>query len=88
MQEDWTYHPGMQEEGMRQSNDGCSKQKSKTWKTTHQIDEDEASLIFSLSDKRGIDVKLHVAGTEIDMEVDTGATVTVIPKAIYEKRLS
>ena len=70
------------------SNDGRSKQKSKTWKTTHQIDEDEVSLIFSLSDKRGIDVKLHVAGTEIDMEVDTGATVTVIPKAIYEKRLN
>ena len=69
------------------SNDGCSKQKSKTWKTTHQIDEDEVSLIFSLSDKRGIDVKLHVPGTEIDMEVDTGATVTVIPKAIFEKRL-
>ena len=64
------------------------KQKSKTWKTTRQINEDEVSLIFSLSDKRGIDVKLHVVvSTEIDMKVDTGATVTVTPKATHEKRL-
>ena len=52
------------------------------WKTTHQTDKGEVSLLFPLSDKRGIDVKLHVIATKIDMEVDTRATVTVIPKAL------
>ena len=46
------------------------------------------SLICSLSGKGGVKVTLVVADTELDMEVDTGATVTVIPHEIYTQRLS
>ena len=48
------------------------------------------SLSFSLSDKHGLQVRLHETGTEIDMdvmEVEIEATVTVIPKSIHQKRL-
>lgn len=44
-------------------------------------------MICSLSVKGGVKVTVVVAGAELPMEVDTGATVTVIPQNIYEQKL-
>ena len=52
---------------------------------THQIDEDNVSVVFVQSGKGGVTITLEVAGSQILMEVDTGATVTVIPISVYEQ---
>ena len=55
---------------------------------THQIDEDTVSVVFAQSGKGGVKITLEVAGSQIPMKVDTGATMTVIPISAYEQYLS
>ena len=55
---------------------------------THQIDEDTVSVVFARSGKGGVKIILEVAGSQIPMEVDTGAAVTVILISVYEQYLS
>ena len=50
-----------------------SKQKGKP----HQIDQEQVGVLFSLTSKGGVKVTMNVGGSDVDMEVDTGATVTV-----------
>ena len=45
-------------------------------------------MVFAQSVKGGVKITLKVAGSQIPMEVDTGATVTVIPISVYEQYLS
>ena len=54
---------------------------------THEIEE-EVGIICSVSGKDGVKITLSVADTDLEMEVDTGATVTVIPKEVYNRHLS
>ena len=42
-------------------------------------------MVFVQSGKGGVTITLEVAGSQILMEVDTGATVTVIPISVYEQ---
>ena len=55
---------------------------------THEIDEDTVSVVFAQSGKGGVKITLEVGGSQIPMEVDTGATVTVIPISVYEQYLT
>ena len=55
---------------------------------THQIDEDTVSVVFAQSGKGGVKITLEVAGSQIPMKVDTGATTMVIPISVYEQYLS
>ena len=64
-----------------------SKQKGKPC-STHQIDQEEESVLFLLTSKGGVIVTMNITGSDIDMEVDTGATVTVIPTGVYQSSLS
>ena len=48
-------------------------------RATHHVDEESLSVVYSISDKRGVTVEMDVAGRQIELEIDTGATVTVIP---------
>ena len=45
-------------------------------------------MLFAQSGKGGVKITLEVAGSQIPMEVGTGATVTVIPISVYEQYLS
>ena len=45
-------------------------------------------MVFAQSGKGGVKITLEVAGSQILMKVDTGATVTVIPISVYEQYLS
>ena len=56
-------------------------------RTTHHVDEESLSVVYSISDKRGVTVEMYVAGRQIELEIDTGATVTVIPTSTYQKYL-
>ena len=57
---------------------------------THQVEEDEeVSLICTLSDKPvSPKVQVDVAGTLLTMDVDTGASMTVIPTHIFSQFLT
>ena len=63
-----------------------SKQKEKP-RSTHQIDQEEVGILFSLTSKGGVNVKMNIAGSDVDMEVDTEATVTVVPTGVYQYRI-
>ena len=52
-------------------------------RTTHHIDEESLSAAYSISDKRGVTAEMDVAGRGIELEIDTGATVTVVPTSTY-----
>ena len=43
--------------------------------------------MFAQSGKGGFKITLEVAGSQIPMDVDTAATVTVIPISVYEQYL-
>ena len=51
-------------------------------RTTHHVD-----VVYSISNKRSVTVEMDVAGRQIELEIDTGATVTVIPTSTYQKYL-
>ena len=53
----------------------------------HKIDED-VSTFFSLSSKEGVMVKINVVGVDVELQVDTGATITVVPTNIYKSQIS
>ena len=57
---------------------------------THQVEEDEeVSLICTLPEKSGSPkVQVEVAGTLLTMDVDTGASMTVIPTHIFSQFLT
>ena len=65
----------------------CATAKGKP-QPTYQIDEDTVSVVSAQSGKVGVKITLEVADRQIPMEVDTGATVTVIPISVYEQYLS
>jgi predicted aspartyl protease len=52
------------------------------------VEEEEVSGIYTLGGKAGLEVTLKIAGTEVPMQVDTGATVAVIPTSMYQTYLS
>ena len=55
---------------------------------THHIEEAVVSTIHTLSDtKGGPKVTLEVAGRDLELDVDTGASVTVLPHHVYSKYL-
>ena len=64
-----------------------SKQKGKP-RSTHQLDQEEVGVLFSLTSKGGVNVTMNVAGSDVDVEVETGATVTVIPTGVFQSALS
>lgn len=49
---------------------------------TYEVEEEVCSM-YALSSKQAIKVIMQVAGRDIEMIVDTGASVSVIPKEIY-----
>ena len=55
--------------------------------TTHHVDEKSLIVVYSISDDRGVTVEMDIAGRQIKLEIDTGATVTVIPTSTYQKNL-
>ena len=63
-----------------------SKQKGKP-RSTHQIDQEKVGVFFAHK-QGGVNVTMNTARSDVDMEVDTGATVTVIPTKDYQSALS
>ena len=57
-------------------------------RNTHQIDQEEVGVLFSFTSKGGVNVTMDIAGSDIDMEMDTGATLTLIPAEVYQSALS
>ena len=55
---------------------------------TLQVEEKEVCSLYSLGSQDAIQVNITAAGRELELIVDTSATVTVIPKKTYEKQLS
>ena len=54
----------------------------------HHIEEAEVSTIHTLSDTKGCPkVTLEVAGRDLELDVDTGASVTVLPRHVYSQYL-
>ena len=64
-----------------------TKRKPKT-QSTYQVDAEDVSLICSLSGRGGVKVTIEVAGRNVEMEVDTGASVSVVPTQMYNEVLS
>ena len=69
------------------------KQATKLTKSRHQtnqVEEDnEVSIIYTLTDKQNAPkVTVEVAGALVTMDVDTGASMTVIPAYIYKRFLT
>lgn len=54
---------------------------------THQIESEEVSFIYSLSRKGVVAVTLKFAGKTLEMEVDTGDTVTAVPVELCQLQL-
>ena len=54
-------------------------------RATHHVDEESLSVVYSISNKRGVTVEMDVAGRQIELEIDIRATVTVIPTSTYPK---
>ena len=57
-------------------------------KPTYEILEEEMSVNGSVSRKDGVKITVNVADVNFQMELDTGATVTVIPSDLYKRQLS
>ena len=57
---------------------------------TLQVEEEEVCSLYGLGSQDALKVNMHmtVAGRELELIVDTGATITVIPRETYEKQLS
>ena len=64
-----------------------TKRKPKT-QSTYQVDAEDVSLICSLSGRGGVNVTIEVAGRNVEMEVDTGTSVSVVPTQMYSEVLS
>ena len=62
------------------------QRKPKT-QSAYQVDAKDVSLICSLSGRGGVNVTIEVAGRNVEMEVDTGALVSVIPTQMYNEVL-
>ena len=55
---------------------------------THHIEEAEVSIVHTLSDtKGGPKLTLEVVGRDLELDVDTGASVTVLPRHVYSQYL-
>ena len=67
---------------------GTSGERRKAKPQFAHVLEEEVSLICSLSGKGGAKVTLLVSDTDLEMEFDICATVTVRPKQVYEKHLA
>ena len=52
------------------------------------MEEEEECSLYGLGSKEAIKVNMTVAGRELELIVDTDATITVIPRETYEKQLS
>ena len=52
-----------------------------------QVEEEEVCSLYNygLGSQDAIKVNITVAGQELELMVDTGATITVIPRKTYEK---
>ena len=71
----------------------ASMQASKSTKPSHQTnrveEDDEVRMIYTLTDKQNAPkVTGEVAGALVTMDVDTGASMTVIPAYIYKRFLT
>ncbi|XP_062518318.1 uncharacterized protein K02A2.6-like [Corticium candelabrum] len=55
---------------------------------TLQVEEEEVCSLYVLGSQDAIKVNMTVAGRELELIIDTGATITVIPRETYEKQLS
>ena len=55
---------------------------------TLQVEEKEVCSLYGLGSQDAIKVIRTVAGQELELIVDTGETITVIPRETYEKQLS
>ena len=55
---------------------------------TLQVEEEEVCSLYGLGSHDAIKVNMTVAEQELELIVDTGATITVIPRETYEKQLS
>ena len=55
--------------------------------TTYEVEEEEVCSLYALSSKQAVKVNMEVAGQELELIVDTGASVAVIPEEIYKKDL-
>ncbi|XP_062502906.1 uncharacterized protein LOC134179903 [Corticium candelabrum] len=69
------------------------KQATKSTKSRHQTnqveEDDEVSMIYTLTDKQSSPkVTVEVAGALVTMDVDTGASMTMIPAYIYKRFLT
>ena len=63
-----------------------TQRKPKT-QSAYQVDAEDVSLICSLSGRGGVKVTIEVAGRNVEMEVDTGASVSVIATQMYNEVL-
>ncbi len=64
-----------------------TQRKPKT-QSAYQVDAEDVSLICSLSGRGGVKVTITVAGRHVEMEVDTGASVSIVPTQMYNEVLS
>ena len=55
---------------------------------TLQVEEEEVCSLYGLGSPDAIKVNMTVAGQELEVIIDTRATITVIPRETYEKQLS
>ena len=55
---------------------------------TLQLEEEEVCSLYGLGSQDAIKVNMTVAEQELELIVDTGATITAITKETYEKQLS
>ena len=53
--------------------------------SAYQVDAEDVSLICSSSGRSGVNVKIEVARRNVKMEVDTGASVSVVLTQMYNK---
>uniref|UniRef100_H2ZXE1 Peptidase A2 domain-containing protein n=1 Tax=Latimeria chalumnae TaxID=7897 RepID=H2ZXE1_LATCH len=44
--------------------------------------------ILQVKVKRGLNFQIHLDNKPVDMQLDTGATVTIVPETVYKKKLS
>ena len=65
-----------------------SSEEQQSSQTTYEVEEEEVCSLYPLTSKHAIKLKTDAAGRELEMIVDTGATVIAIPKEMYEKHLS
>ena len=74
----------------RSQKEGKTGDDKKPQKTcpTFQVDEEEVCTEDTLTSDKGVKVQMQVAGAELEMVMDTGATVTIVPMDIYQSCLS